>query len=337
MTRSHADPRGDANDANGANGANVDVGALAAAVARRSTFAVPSQTNLRRLVDGDGDDLQGVVVDRYGPVVRVELWRKAWPTNLAALTRVFDDTQAVVAVLRTGAGQSETRVLRGQVDEAHVVVEDGMRLLVRVADDGAVGSGVFVDQRLGRRIVRDAARGRVVVNLFAHAGAFGVAAAVGGASRVDHVDMAKKCAPWAATNLALNGVFPRQHRFIVDDALLVLGRLAKKPGSAGVIVIDPPTQAVRTKKAGGRFVLEDSLFDLALQACTALEDGGLLLLSCNDRDVSAARVLECAERGARTANRAIFSLDELPLPDDITSATRGGRARPMRGAVLRLR
>ncbi len=325
----------------------IDVERLARAIGQRRAFAAPPVTTLRRLVDGDGDGLPGVVLDRYGTILRLELWATRWPDNLddvtAGLAR-WQPSTGVVAVLRTAAGQSEQRVLSGVVPEAHVVVEDGLRFLIRAADDAAVGSGAFVDQRIGRRLVRDAARGRVVVNLFAHAGAFGVAAAVGGAARVDHVDMARKCAPWAASNLALNGIDPRQHRFLVDDALLVLQKLAKKPGSAGVVVVDPPTQAIRPTsgrsagkgKSGGRFILADSLHELAHDACAALDDGGLLLLSCNDRDVPVERVLDEAARGARSAGRSVASVVELPLPEDITSA-RHGKARPMRGAVLRLR
>lgn len=307
------------------------------ALRRRQGFVVAAGTNLRRLIDGEGDGLSGVVADRYGHVVRVELWATAWPEGLESLAERLctePGVTAVVVVLRTAAGSSQQRVLRGVVPEAHVVTEAGMRLLVRVADERAVGSGVFVDQREGRRLVREASRGRVVVNLFAHAGAFGVAAAVGGAARVDHVDMAKKTAPWAATNLALNGFDPRGHRFIVDDALQVLAKLARKKGGNGVIVCDPPTQAVR--KDGSRFVLRTSLAELAEHGCAALDDDGLLVLSCNDRDVPVEHVLAAAAEGARAAGRVVRSLVELPLPQDCTSVG-APRGRPMRGAVLRLR
>ncbi len=313
----------------------IDGERVRAALARRDGFDVPPTTDVRRLVDGDGDELAGVVVDRYGAVARVELWSARWPTNLDEIVRALVDgarVEAVVAVLRTGAGRSEQRVLRGVVPAAHVVHESGLRFLVRVADEDAVGAGVFVDQREGRALVRAAARGRVVVNLFAHAGAFGVAAAVGGAARVDHVDMAKKCAPWAAANLALNGIDPRRHRFIVDDALVVLARLAKK-GGVGVVVCDPPTQAVRND--GSRFVLQESLHELARDGCAALDDGGLLLLSCNDRSVPVQRVLDEAARGARLAGRSVDRIVELPLPADVTSRDHP-RARPMRGVVVRL-
>jgi 23S rRNA (cytosine1962-C5)-methyltransferase len=303
-------------------------------------MAIPPVTTVRRFVDGEGDGLPGVVLDAYGHVARLEVWAERWPQGhddedspfgLRELLANHGIT-AAVAVLRVAAGRSETRTLWGSVPEAHVVTEAGMRLLVRVADDKAVGSGVFVDQRSGRAMVRAEAKGGVVVNLFAHAGAYGVAAAVGGAGRVDHVDMAKKCAPWAAANLALNGIDPRAHRFIVDDALQVLHKLARR-GGADIVVCDPPTQAVR--KDGSRFVLRNSLEELAHDAATGLHPGGLLVLSCNDRDVAVDDVMAACARGAAAAGRAVKALGPLPLPPDITSAG-APRGRPMRGAVLRL-
>ncbi len=312
----------------------LDVKRLDAALRRRREI---NDTDVLRLVDGDGDDVDNVIIDRYGSVARVEIWASRWPSfvdepflsaRLSAL-----GVRAVVAVLRTAAGRSVQKIVCGEVPEAHVVHERGLRFVVRTADERAVGSGVFVDQREGRALVRAHARGRVGVNLFAHAGAYGVAMAVGGAARVDHVDMAKKCAPWAALNLAINGIDPRGHRFIVDDALAFLAKLHKKPGSVDVVVCDPPTQAVRND--GSRFVLRNSLAELAAQACAALSDDGMLVLSCNDRDVSVDAVLAAAAAGAKDAGRSVRALDELPLPNDITSAS-SPRGRPMRGCVLRL-
>ena len=333
-----------------------------AAIDRRAAMAVAPLTNVRRLVDGEGDGLPGVVLDRYGPVARLELWAERWPDALGDDADIGDESddddddddddgkddgddplmlramlaplgvRAAVATLRTAAGRSSLRRLFGEVPDAHVVSEAGMRLLVRTADAKAVGAGVFVDQREGRAIVRAEARGKVTVNLFAHAGAYGVAAAVGGAGRVDHVDMAKKCAPWAAANLAINGIDPRGHRFIVDDALQVLHKLARK-GGADIVVCDPPTQAVR--RDGTRFVLRHSLEELAHDAACALHPGGLLVLSCNDRDVAVADVMAACARGAAAAGRVVKALDPLPLPADITSA-QAVKGRPMRGALLRL-
>lgn len=316
--------------------ATLDVAAITAAIARRAGFACPASTTVRRLFDGLGDGMPGVVIDRYGPSLRLELWAGAWPAGVDAAVAVLaglPGVTGVVCVLRTGAGRSELRVASGQVPEAEVVLEAGLRYLVRVGDSDAVGTGIFVDQREGRRLVREGARGRPALNLFAHAGAFGVAAAAGGASRVDHCDMARKCATWAATNLALNGHDPRAHRFFVDDALQILKKMARKQAGYGVIACDPPTQG--TRRDGSHFVLRRSLVELATDGCRALDDGGLLILSCNDRDVPVSEVLEAAHAGGHAAQRKVASVGELALPDDITAAN-APRGRPMRGAVVRL-
>ena len=65
-------------------------------------------------------------------------------------------------------------------------------------------------------------------------------------------------------------------------------------------------------------------------------DGGLLLLSCNDREVPVETVLAAADVGARAAGREVKSLVELPLPPDITSKD-APKGRPMRGVLLTLR
>lgn len=320
----------------------LEVPVVIEAIARRAHFQTPPFTNVRRLVDGVGDGLPGFVVDRYDDVVRIELWAERWPgTFLDVVDALRTELplrgvplRGVVALLRTGAGRSELSIPFGTVPEAQVVQEAGARYLVRVADAKAVGSGIFVDQREGRRLVREAAAGRTVLNLFAHAGAFGVAAAVGGAAAVDHCDMARKCATWAAANLALNGFDPRKHRYLVDDALQILQKAARRQAGYGVIVCDPPTQG--TRRDGTHFVLRNALAELAEDGCRALGDGGLLILSCNDRDVAVDDVLAAATVGAQAAGRAVKSVEALPVPADITSK-QAPRGRPMRGAVVQLR
>lgn len=346
--------------------------AVRAALARRAHL----RDDVVRLVDGRADDVDGLVVDRYGPIVRVEAYDEAWLSRLHDVAdlvvadaaaraervvagaapqaiRVFvaDAGEAppssavpatdavrgpprfpvVVGLHRKPRGKVDVIPLRGAAPAAHVVHEDGARYLVRCAEPDAAGAGLFVDHREGRRRVRAHAQGRPVLNLFAHAGAFGVVAALGGASRVDHVDAAKKCAPWAALNLALNGIDPKQHRFLVDDALKVLARAAKKGPQYGLIVVDPPTTAVRPD--GARFHVEKHLVELADQACAALLPGGALILSTNARGVQVADVVEIAKGAAWAARRTAKLVEEIPLGADLPSRA-DPATRPMRGAFM---
>ncbi len=309
------------------------------AVARRSEPDVRSRigigTDVYRLVHDAADGVPGVVVDRYGPVARVELYDPGLVGEVDAIARALGDAvpglEGVVALSRDRRGKGRLWIAAGKVPAAHVVFEDGWRYLVRTADEDAVGTGVFVDHREGRRMARARAFGRPALNLFAHAGGFGVALATGGASRVDHVDAARKCAPWAALNLSLNGFDPRAHRFLVDDALKVLRRAARRGPRYGVIVCDPPTTALDPK--GKRFLARERLHELAEDACRALLDGGALVLSTNDRGVLVDDVAAEARRGAKAAGRTVRDVLEVPLGPDLPSS-RDAALRPMRGVCL---
>lgn len=310
---------------------------VARAAARREEPGVRRRlgtgTDVYRLVHDAVDGLPGVVVDRYGPVARVELYEERLVEEAPALTRALVEAvpslRGVVALHRPRRGKGRLWIAHGHVPSAHVVHEDGWRFLVRTADEDAVGTGVFVDQREGRRMARALASGRPGLNLFAHAGGFGVALAAGGASRVDHVDAARKCAPWAAVNLALNGFDPRAHRFLVDDALKVLKRAGKRGPTYGVVVCDPPTTALDPR--GKRFLARERLHELAEDACRALLDGGALLLSTNDRGVGVDEVAAAVERGAKAAGRALDEVREVPLGPDLPPSSTDPSLRPMRG------
>ena len=316
----------------------MNAAGLVAAADRRAVVG----TDVVRLVDDAADDCPDVVVDRYGPVLRFEIRGARWPDGVDAHARdlcAHVGAAHAVGLLRTSAGKSALRVLHGDPPRAHVVTERGVRLLVRTVDEEAAGTGVFVDHREGRAMVRARARGGVVLNLFAHAGAFGAFAAVGGASRVDHVDAARKCAPWAALNLALNGEDPRKHRFLVDDALAVVAKRAKRAEATkgedayDVIICDPPTTALRPD--GTRFHVEKHLGELARDCLRALRPGGALVLSTNHRGVSVRDVEQAARTAADDAGRSVKSVDEVELPPDLPSA-RDPRLRPMRGVLLTL-
>jgi 23S rRNA (cytosine1962-C5)-methyltransferase len=296
-------------------------------IAQRALDDTLDGTDVLRLVDDEADGCAGIVIDRYGSVIRVEArgssWSRAIDDVARAVCRVCGVGDAV-GLLRTSGGKSEMRVLLGDPPRAHVVVERGVRLLVRTVDEDAAGTGVFVDHRLGRALVAQHARGARVLNLFAHAGAFGAVAVAAGAARVDHVDAAKKCAPWAAVNVALNGVDPRAHRFLVEDALAFVKKAAKKGPGYDVVVCDPPTTALRPD--GSRFHVERDLPELARDCFACANPGALVLLSTNDRALGVDDVAAIA----RAAGAAKVS--EIPLPADV--ATRSdAQLRPMRGVA----
>lgn len=210
---------------------------------------VEDDTDCWRVVHGEGDGLSGLVIDRYGPVAVVRLYAAAWIPHLdtiVAAVRGLGWAEVVVrrlGVQRVDGGEGVEHLAGGPVPERVVVREAGMRLLVDVQNGQK--TGMFLDQRTHRRMVRGWARGRTVANLFAYHGGFSVAAALGGAKRVTTLDLAPAAVEDAKENFRLNGLNPDDHAFVVADAFVWQ---PERP--VGMLIVDPPTLA-RDKKAVG--------------------------------------------------------------------------------------
>ena len=293
---------------------------LRAAVRKRTQLELPRGTNILRLVHDVADGLPGLYIDRYGSIARIDVHASGWVPHAEQIARVLrqelPELMGVVLAEKRRRGPAALRVVAGEVPRGVLAKEAGATLLIRAREPDAVGAGVFADLRMARALLRARARGGPALNLFAHAGAYGVAAFLGGATRVDHVDAARKCAGWAAVNLALNGAFPRQHRYLVDDAFAVLARAAKRGPTYQSIACDPPTTAIN--KDGSRFVVQEALPTLAKQCLQALLPGGVLLLSTNARQMRPADVVRAAQEGADAAGRPV-RVQEVPLPPDLPS------------------
>ena len=134
-------------------------------------------------------------------------------------------------------------LLGAEPPDVMVVSEYGMKMLVRPL----VGqkTGLFLDQREHRELVRRWAAGRMVANLFAYTGGFSVAAAIGGAARVVTVDIAPEAVEDAKENFRLNGLDPAGHGFEVADAFEWRPR-----GHVDLLIVDPPA-LTRAKKSDG--------------------------------------------------------------------------------------
>lgn len=211
---------------------------LTRAVSRRAGL---SHTDTYRVCNGEGDGLGGLVVDRYAGVLVVRLYSRAWEPHLGIVVEALRAALPVGSILRRfGVGTVDERdgaeVLDGPAPpEAVVVTEHGMRLLARVW--AGQKTGLFLDQREHRRLVRGWSGGRTVLNLFSYNGGFSVAAALGGARRVVSVDLAPAAIADAREVFRLNEVDPDRHGFEVADAFTWRG-----PG-ADLVVNDPPSLA----------------------------------------------------------------------------------------------
>ena len=151
------------------------------------------------------------------------------------------------------------------------------RLLRYGIDFGAGYSvGLFIDQRENRSFLRRV-RPKRILNCFAYTCSFSVAAATVGAVSVN-IDLSKKSLARGRENFALNSLPTHDHRFITDDVLDVLPRLARKGEKFDAIILDPPTFSRSGSKA---FQVERDFEDLLLAALEVADRDAKILLSTN--------------------------------------------------------
>jgi 23S rRNA (cytosine1962-C5)-methyltransferase len=171
--------------------------------------------------------------------------------------------------------------------------------------------GLFIDQRENRRFVRDLAPA-TLLNCFAYTCSFSVAAATVGTKTVS-VDLSKKSLARGRENFALNSLSTTDHRFLADDVLAVLPRLARKGEKFDVIILDPPTFS--RSHRGKTFQVEQDFESLLLAALEVAARNARILLSTNCSTLG-ERALEVMGRFCLKATRRAGNFHrEPPLPD----------------------
>ncbi len=248
-----------------------------------------------RLYDADLPEY-AVAVDRYQAQ---ETWavvqEYAAPAdiepNLAA-TRLSEAVGAVAELLQLPAERIALKTRQRQKGRAqyekmgeqgrlHRVSEHGLGLLVNFTD--YLDTGLFLDHRTTRTMLRELAKGRDMLNLFAYTGAASVHAAAGGAASTTTLDLSSTYLDWARRNLELNDFTGPEHRLIQADCVEWLARQAAGPERRyGLIFLDPPTIS-RSKRMEGDFDVQRDHARLIRQAADLLAPDGVLLFSNNFR------------------------------------------------------
>jgi 23S rRNA (cytosine1962-C5)-methyltransferase len=285
-----------------------------AAVLRAPLAAV---TDTYRLANDLGDELPGLVIDRYGEYAMLavstpEAERNAEPV---AAFLVESGVRGVYLTVRArgGAPREVTEARRGPVaggvaPERVVVQEHGMKFVVDLGL--GVQTGLFVDQRDNRKRVRELARGLRVLNLFAYTSSFGVAAALGDARRVVSIDVSRRALDVARENFRENGVDPAAHGFEPADALEWLVRAAKRNERFDLVVLDPPSFA--SDAGGAAFNVREHYGLAAERALRVLAPGGRLLAVTNHRKTNVGRLRRTLREAAERARVRVKQLKDLP-------------------------
>ncbi|TGK08616.1 SAM-dependent methyltransferase [Leptospira fletcheri] len=122
-----------------------------------------------------------------------------------------------------------------------IVREGGLRFRVNLSD--YLDTGLFLDHRFTRELVRRESAGKNVLNLYSYTGSFSVYAASGGAAKVTSVDLSRTYLDWSEENFRLNGLDSDKHSFLREDVSEWLKRERVNPNREkfDLIVVDPPT------------------------------------------------------------------------------------------------
>jgi len=237
-----------------------------------------------RLVHAESDGLPGVVIDRYGEIVVLQLssagavrWRDAIADAVEAAVRphtIYERSDADVLALE--GIEPRVGVLRGAAPPARALVyEAGAGFEVDVPHGHK--TGFYLDQRANRLRLRELADKREVLDCFAYTGGFTVNAYAGGASTVTAIDSSGPALELLARNVGLNKLPAAQ--CIEGDVFQVLRKLRDEARSFDLVVLDPPKfapTAAHAPKAARAYK------DINLLAFKLLRPGGwLFTFSCS--------------------------------------------------------
>ena len=251
---------------------------------QRRTLAETDRTDALRLVNGESDGLPGVVADRYGDTIVVQLssagadrWRDAIAEALleaGGAARVWERSDAEVRQLEGLA--PVLGALRGPREPTRIVVsEHGLKFEVDL--ERGHKTGFYLDQRDNRLRVRQLARGRDVLDGFCYTGGFALSAVAGGARSVLALESSAEALSLAQANARLNGLSGAD--WVGGDVFQMLRHLRDGRRQFDLIVLDPPKfapTAAHVAKAARAYK------DINLLAFKLLRPGGLLMtFSCS--------------------------------------------------------
>lgn len=185
------------------------------------------------------------------------------------------------------------------------VQEGGLNFIVNLSQ--YLDTGLFLDHRVTRNMVRNMSKDKRVLNLFCYTSSFSVYAAAGGANEVVSVDLSKTYLSWSERNFKLNDLEnDSKYKFIHQDVIQYLKTLA--PDSFDIIVMDPPTFS-NSKRMKDILDIQRDHAELINDALRALGKEGVLIFSTNSRKFE-------LEQDAIVGASSIKDITKLTTPFD---------------------
>lgn len=209
--------------------------------------------------------------------VEHEVWLEHCKSIMSEVTEV--DKQNIYLKLRKRKeGKQDQYQKQAEEKTEFVVVENGLNFIVNLSD--YLDTGLFLDHRITRSMVRDMAAEKKVLNLFSYTGSFSVYAIAGGAAMVESVDLSKTYLSWGERNISLNFPNYKNHASVHADVKRYLKQL--EPSSFDIIIMDPPTFS-NSQRMDDVLDIQRDHAELINDCLHVLSPGGTLFFSTNFR------------------------------------------------------
>ncbi len=273
-------------------------------------------TNVYRIVNAEGDNLPGLIIDYYNGNVVMQIHSigmyNARKSILSALERIYDNKIITLydksenTLPFKGSVDAKSEFILGDASNA-VVSEYGLKFHVNWVHGQK--TGFFIDQRENRRLLMKYSKNRNVLNVFCYTGGFSVYAVQGGANMVHSVDSSSKAIDLVNENMKLN--YPQaNHQAFAVDAFKYMEGIQNK---YDLIVLDPPAFAKHHN------VLHNALQGykrLNQQALEQISSGGILFTFSCSQVVSKENFRKSVFAAAVNAKRNVRILHQLNQPAD---------------------
>lgn len=237
-----------------------------------------------RAVHGEGDFLPGLVVDKYGDYLSIQLLSSGMEARrdalLAALKETFNPAGIVarndVAVRKLEGLEEKIEILAGEIPEELEIEENGLRFAVSLMTGQKTGH--FLDQKENHLLLKGRVEGKRVLDCFCYSGSWGVHAAHFGAADVTCLDISDRAIALAGKNAGINGVRERM-RFETVDVFERLRTMKSEGQRFDLIVMDPPA-FVKSRKTLKE--AQKGYLTINRRALELLHPGGILVTcSCS--------------------------------------------------------
>lgn len=273
---------------------------------RRTLFS-SEDSNAIRLINAEGDSIPGLVVDQYADILVVQFTTLGMDRLKPFIIELLHETVKPRAIFEKSTGAARRREeleptekwVKGKAEGVIEIRERGLKYLISL--EGSQKTGLFLDQREMRSLVREMAPGRTVLDCCCYVGGFSLNALTGGAISADGVDYDAQAIATATKHMQINGIGDDRFHGYSED---VFDFLRRKPSVRpyDFIILDPPAFAKRSTdldQAKGAYT------DMNRMALQMLPPGGLLLTCSCSFQVDPVLFQIIVFHAARQANRNV--------------------------------